>query len=121
MISILGILVWLIGFLFESVGDSQLNKFIKDPANNGKIMTTGLWKYSRHPNYFGEVTQWWGIWLIAISSTYNWVSLLGPLTITLLILKVSGIPLLEKKMSEQKDFLEYSRKTSIFIPWFPKK
>jgi steroid 5-alpha reductase family enzyme len=115
-----GIVIWIIGFTFESLGDSQLNKFIKDPANKGRVLDTGLWKYSRHPNYFGEVTQWWGIWLIAITVTNNWFSLIGPCLITFLILKVSGIPLLEKKMLEQPGYREYARKTSIFIPWVHK-
>lgn len=114
-----GVLIWMIGFFFESVGDFQLLKFIK--SKKGGIMKSGLWRYTRHPNYFGEVAQWWGIWLIALSVPYGWVSVIGPLLITFLILKVSGIPLLEKKMEENIDFKEYKKSTSIFFPLPPKK
>lgn len=117
-IAFIGILVWVIGFIFESVGDSQLSNFIKNPANKGKVLDTGLWKYSRHPNYFGEVTQWWGIWIVAIIVTNQWLTIVGPSLITFLILKVSGVPLLEKKMMEQQEFREYAKRTSMFIPWF---
>lgn len=116
----LGIVVWLIGFFFEVVGDFQLSRFIKNPMNKGKIMQDGLWKYTRHPNYFGEVTQWWGIWLIAINVPSGWLTIISPLLITILILKVSGIPLLEKKMANNPAFYEYKKKTSIFIPLPPK-
>jgi len=112
----LGILVWLFGFFFEAVGDAQLARFLQDPANRGKIMQSGLWRYSRHPNYFGEVTQWWGLFLLALSLPSGWLGIIGPLTITILILKVSGIPMLEKKMAENPEFAEYKRRTSIFIP-----
>lgn len=121
ILAMLGITVWIIGFFFEVVGDSQLARFIKNKDNQGKLMTTGLWRYTRHPNYFGEVTLWWGIWLVALSVPYGWVTVIGPLTITTLILKVSGIPMLEKKMTEHPDFAEYKKKTSVFIPWFRKK
>ena len=120
ILDIVGILIWLVGFLFEAIGDKQLSEFIRDPENKGKIMQSGLWKYTRHPNYFGEVTGWWGIWLISLSVPYGWISIIGPLTITFLILKVSGIPLLEKKMEENPDFIEYKRKVSMFFP-LPRK
>ncbi len=113
---LLGILVWGLGFFFESVGDAQLARFIKDPLNKGKLMQSGLWKYTRHPNYFGEVTQWWGIFIIALSVPYGLVSILGPITITFLILKVSGIPMLEKKMEQNPEFQEYKKRTSMFFP-----
>ncbi len=119
-LDLIGAAVWLLGFYFEVVGDAQLARFIKNPANKGKLMQDGLWAYTRHPNYFGEVTQWWGIWLIALSVPQGWLGILGPITITFLILKVSGIPLLEKKMAENPDFAEYKRKTSMFIP-LPRK
>jgi len=89
-LNILGIFIWIIGFYFEATADNQLKKFINNPNNKGKIMQSGLWAYSRHPNYFGEVTMWWGIWLINLNS--NWWAITGPLTITFLILKVSGVP-----------------------------
>lgn len=122
-LDITGVTVWLFGFYFEAVGDAQLARFVKDPAHKGKLMQSGLWVYTRHPNYFGEVVQWWGIWLIAISSLglSGWFSIIGPLTITFLILKVSGIPMLEKKMEKNPEFIEYKRKVSIFFPLPPKR
>jgi steroid 5-alpha reductase family enzyme len=114
---ILGLLVWIFGFYFESVGDMQLKKFISNPDNKGKVLSTGLWKYTRHPNYFGEVTQWWGIWIISLSVLpYGLLAIVGPLTITFLILKVSGIPMLEKSMSENPVFAEYMKNTNAFFP-----
>lgn len=113
-----GIIVWLIGFFFESRGDTQLKKFIQNPDNRGKIMDQGLWAYTRHPNYFGEVTQWWGMFIIALSVPYGIYSIIGPLTITFLILKVSGIPMLEKSFIGRPGWEEYKAKTSVFIPWF---
>ncbi len=116
LLDLVGIAVWLFGFYFEAVGDAQLARFVKDPANKGKLMQEGLWAYTRHPNYFGEVAQWWGIWLIALSVPSGVISVIGPITITFLILKVSGIPLLEKKMEKNPEFAEYRERVSIFIP-----
>jgi len=116
----LGLIVWVIGFFFETVGDYQLSKFVKNPENRGKLMTVGLWKYTRHPNYFGEVTMWWGIFLIAVSSPNGIFALAGPLTLTLLILFISGIPMLEKKYEHRPDFEEYKKQTSSFFPLPPK-
>lgn len=120
ILDFLGIAVWLVGFYFETVGDAQLAKFMKNPANKGKLIQTGLWAYTRHPNYFGEVTQWWGIWLIALSVTNGLFGIIGPITITFLILKVSGIPLLEKRMTEKPEFAQYKRRVSIFLPLPPR-
>jgi len=120
-LEVIGVCVWLFGFLFESVGDAELARFAKDPLNRGKILQTGLWRYTRHPNYFGEVVQWWGIWLLAAGVPGGAFSIAGPLTITVLILKVSGIPMLEKKMAENPDFAEYRRRTSVFVPWVAKR
>ncbi|MBP6866509.1 MAG: DUF1295 domain-containing protein [Candidatus Pacebacteria bacterium] len=116
----IGIAIWIIGFLFESVGDAQLAKFLKNPENKGKLMQSGLWAYTRHPNYFGEATMWWGIWLIAFSTPYGPVSIVGPMLITFLLLKVSGVPMLEAKMSSHPDFPEYKARVNMFVPWFPK-
>jgi steroid 5-alpha reductase family enzyme len=112
--------VWLVGFLFEAVGDAQLARFISNPLNKGKIIQSGLWGYSRHPNYFGEVTQWWGIGLSALTVPGGAFGIIGPLTITFLILKVSGIPLLERKMVEKPEFAEYKKRVSMFFPLPPK-
>lgn len=121
LLGILGILIWIKGFAFEVIGDWQLAEFIKKPENKGKLMTTGLWKYTRHPNYFGEVLLWWGIFAVSLSVGVNWVAIVGPLTISGLILFVSGIPLLEKKYIGRTDWEEYKRKTSVFVPWISGK
>lgn len=116
----LGVLIWFIGFFFESVGDRQLKFFLQKPENSDKLMTEGLWKYTRHPNYFGEVTMWWGIWVMALAYPYGFVTIVGPLTITVLILFVSGVPLSERRYAGRPDFEEYKKKTSVFIP-LPRK
>ena len=126
--------VWLQGFFFETVGDIQLMNFRKNPENKGKTLNTGLWKYSRHPNYWGETTQWWGIFLIAIPMAFLDLSniaqiivgiatILGPILLTFLLLKFSGIPTLEKEgiLKGREGYEEYLESTSAFIPWFPKK
>ncbi len=118
LFSFIGLLVWVLGFYFETVGDIQMYLFKKDIKNKGRVMNQGLWQYTRHPNYFGEVTMWWGIWILTIGSTYWYLGLIGPLTITYLITKVSGIPLLEKKYEGNKEFEKYKSKTSVFLPWF---
>ena len=117
----LGLVIWLLGFFIEALGDWQLLRFIKNPENKGKLMRSGLWRYSRHPNYFGEVVQWWGLWLISLTVAYGWLGIIGPITITFLITKVSGIPLLEQKWNSHPDFEDYKRKTSVFFPLPPKK
>jgi len=116
LLDFVGVAVWLLGFYFEVVGDAQLARFIKDPVNRGKLMQSGLWAHTRHPNYFGEVTQWWGIWIVALSAPYGLLGIIGPITITFLILKVSGIPMLEKKMEENPDFAEYKKRVGVFFP-----
>jgi steroid 5-alpha reductase family enzyme len=118
---IIGLLVWLVGFFFEAVGDYQLKVFVGDSSNRGKLMMTGLWKYTRHPNYFGEATMWWGIFLISLGGGASLIGVISPLTITFLLLFVSGVPLLEKSMKKKPGYEEYAHKTSVFIPWFPKK
>lgn len=120
-INTVGLSIWFIGFIFEVVGDLQLKQFIADPANKGKIMDQGLWRYTRHPNYFGEVTLWWGVWLISFRDLTSFLTIISPLTITILILFVSGIPLLEKKYQGNPGFEKYKSKTSPFFPLPPKK
>jgi steroid 5-alpha reductase family enzyme len=119
-LDLLGLLIWLAGFLFEAVGDGQLLAFMRNPKNKGKLMTAGLWRYTRHPNYFGEVTLWWGVWLIACGAQDGWRTIIGPLTLTLLILKVSGIPMLERRYAGRADFAAYKRRTSAFLPLPPR-
>lgn len=116
-----GAVPWFVGFFFEAVGDSQLSRFKKNPENRGRIMTDGLWKYTRHPNYFGEAAIWWGIFLIALSVRNGWAAVISLLTITFLLLKVSGVAMLEKKYAGNSEFAGYARRTSAFFPWFPKK
>jgi len=116
-----GALVWLAGFLFESVGDRQLAAFRSKPENRGRLIASGLWRYSRHPNYFGEALQWWGIAGIALSAPHGWLGLIGPTVITWLLLFVSGVPLLEKKYAGRPDWEEYKKRTSVFVPWPPKQ
>jgi steroid 5-alpha reductase family enzyme len=121
LLDALGGILWLIGFLFEAIGDYELKRFKQKPESKGKIMTTGLWKYTRHPNYFGEAALWWGIWLIALSVDSGWAAIISPLTISFLLLKVSGVTMLEKKYAGNEEFAAYARRTSPFFPWFPKK
>jgi steroid 5-alpha reductase family enzyme len=121
-LSWLGLTIWLFGFLFEVLADWQLSRFVKQ-KKAGQIMTAGLWKYSRHPNYFGEVTSWWGIFLL-VMSTQLWppfwlLLMIGPLTISFLILKVSGVPMLEKRYENNPEFERYKVHTNRFFPWFP--
>jgi steroid 5-alpha reductase family enzyme len=120
-LDLLGSLVWVVGFTFEAVADWQLARFKADPANRGKVMNQGLWRYSRHPNYFGESLIWWGLFLISLTTPYGWWALISPLVITFLLLKVSGVTLLEKDIVERRpEYREYLETTSAFIPWFPK-
>jgi len=118
---IAGAAVWSVGFFFESVGDFQLVRFKGNPENSGQIMTKGLWRYTRHPNYFGEATMWWGIFLISLSVPLGWTALVSPLLVSTLLLKVSGVTMLEKKYAQNDSFKEYASKTNAFFPWFPKK
>ena len=116
----LGLIVYVTGFAFESIGDAQLKAFLQNPENRGKIMTSGLWRYTRHPNYFGEAMLWWGIFLLTLSGGVTPFAVIGPVTITLLLLFVSGVPLLERSMKDKPGYAQYAEMTSIFIPWFPK-
>lgn len=115
-VDFIGAGIWVFGFIFEAIADKQLAKFVKQPQNKGKLMTDGLWQYSRHPNYFGEVILWWGIFIIAVGLPGGWRTIIGPMTITALILFVSGVPLLEKKYAGRPDWEEYKRRTSVFFP-----
>ncbi|MFW6000854.1 MAG: DUF1295 domain-containing protein [Halanaerobium sp.] len=118
----IGLLVWLIGFVFESFADKQLAEFKnKDPEEkDGHIIKEGVWKYSRHPNYFGETLIWWGIYLITAAVSGGWKFIYSPLLITFLLLFVSGVPLLEKRYADDEEYQKYAEKTNKFFPWFPK-
>ena len=121
VVDAIGAALWLVGFAFESIGDEQLRRFKADPANEGTVMDRGLWHYTRHPNYFGDATLWWGLGIIAIS-TGAWWALIGPLVMTVLLLRVSGVPLLERRMARTRPgYEDYVRKTSSFVPLPPKR
>ena len=115
-----GLLIWLFGFGFEAIGDWQLLMFKKNPENRGKIIQHGLWRYTRHPNYFGEAVLWWGIFCIALNAGYGILAVISPILIDFLLLKVSGIPMLEKKYEDNPEFKAYKARTNAFFPWFPK-
>ena len=118
---IAAILFWIIGFTFEAGGDWQLARFRANPAHKGKVLDKGFWRYTRHPNYFGDVAVWWGFAFFSIASG-RYIPVLGSILMTALIIKVSGVALLEKSLKSGKpDYIEYVRRTSSFIPWFPKK
>jgi steroid 5-alpha reductase family enzyme len=116
----IGIAVCAFGILFETVGDWQLAAFKGDPANRGRVMDRGLWRYTRHPNYFGECCVWWGFWLIAVAAGGAW-TVVSPLLMSVLLLKVSGVSLLEKDIGERRPaYRDYVARTSAFWPWPPK-
>jgi steroid 5-alpha reductase family enzyme len=116
-----GGVIWLVGFYFEVVGDLQLKRFLADPKNKGKLMTRGLWKFTRHPNYFGEATMWWGIFVIALSTPYGWLGVIAPVVITYLLLFVSGVPMTEKAFEGKPGWNAYKKRTSKFLPLPPNK
>lgn len=116
-----GIAVWVVGFLFEIISDKQLKAFLSQKQNEGRLMTRGLWKYSRHPNYFGESLLWWGVFVIALTFNGGWTSFFGPLLLTFLLLKISGVPPAEKLMKDLPGFDAYKSSTNAFVPWFPKE
>lgn len=119
-LSVVGAAIWAIGFGIETAADRQLRDFVKHKANKGKLMDQGLWRYSRHPNYFGEMTQWWAIGLIALQVSGGWLGLLGPLTLTILLLFVSGVPMIEKRRRNDPAYRAYMQRTSVIIPLPPK-
>ncbi len=114
--SAIGIICWLIGFYWQVVGDYQKGQFKKSPSNNGELMTSGLWSKSRHPNYFGEILMWWGVWLVLIPYSLGWTTVISPIVITYLLLKVSGVPMLEAKQRKHPDFEEYSKRVPAVFP-----
>jgi len=116
-----GIVLWITGFAFEAGGDWQLARFRSDSSNKGKVLNTGFWRYTRHPNYFGDSAVWWGYGMLCLSAG-SILPVLGSILMTALIIKVSGVALLEKSLKEEKpQYKEYIEKTSAFLPWFPKK
>ncbi len=122
VLAYVGVAIWLIGLSFETIGDLQLARFKKDPANAGQVMDRGLWKYTRHPNYFGDACVWWGIALVAAETPIGRWGLLGAAVMTFLLVRVSGVKLLEKSLGKRKPgYAEYIARTSSFFPLPPKK
>lgn len=117
----LGIAVWAVGFLFEAIGDEQLRRFRRHPQNSRQILDRGLWRYTRHPNYFGDLMMWWGIYLIALSSGADWWTVAGPLTMSALLLRVSGERLLDPRLSRRTGYADYKARTSGLLPRPPRR
>jgi steroid 5-alpha reductase family enzyme len=114
-------LVWLTGFVFETVGDAQLAAFRRDPANRGRILDRGLWAWTRHPNYFGDACVWWGFGLAGLAAGGPPWTLAGPALMTVLLAFVSGVPMLEAAMRGRPGWAEYARRTSPFLPLPPRR
>lgn len=112
-----GGLVWLTGFVFQAVGDAQLARFRRCRAGSGEILDTGLWRYSRHPNYFGEILMWWGLWLMVLPLPWGWLAVVSPLTVTGLLVRVSGVPMLEKRFEGHSGWAAYKAVTPALVPW----
>jgi steroid 5-alpha reductase family enzyme len=122
VIAAIGVVVWMVGLFFETVGDFQLSRFKRDPSNEGKVLDTGLWRYTRHPNYFGDCCAWWGIAIVAAESATGAWGIIGAVVMTVLLLRVSGVALLEKSLSKRKpDYQAYVDRTSAFVPMPPKR
>lgn len=118
ILNIIGLVIWIFGFVFEIIGDRQLKNFVSKEENKGRIMKSGLWKYTRHPNYFGEAFLWWGLWLVSFGVECFWIGVIGPITITFLLCFVSGVPMAEARYKDNQEFQEYAKKTPPLIPNF---
>ena len=120
--AIAGLVLWCLGFYFETVGDYQLSKFKADPQLRGQVLNTGLWRYTRHPNYFGELCQWWGLFVIALEAPWAWCGIVGPLLYSWLVINVTGQRTLDKKLAREKpEYARYIRETSGLIPRPPRR
>ena len=116
-----GVVLWVVGFAFESIGDEQLRRFKAQADSHGQVMDRGLWRYTRHPNYFGDFCVWWGLWLVALTAGGTWWTLIGPVVMSLLLIRVSGAGLLEKDIGERRPgYADYIRRTSGFFPRPPR-
>jgi steroid 5-alpha reductase family enzyme len=115
------VVLFAIGFGFEVVGDSQLARFQAEPANRGRVLDRGLWRYTRHPNYFGDATLWWGLYTIACATPGGWLTVVSPALMSFLLTRVSGVTLLEAGLQKSRPaYREYMTRTSSFVPWFPR-
>jgi steroid 5-alpha reductase family enzyme len=119
LFTVLGTLMWISGFIIEATADRQLAHYLQ-LADRPKVLQMGLWKYSRHPNYFGELLQWWGIACIALQVSNGWLGLIGPLTLSLLIIFVSGIPPIENHRARDPEYRKYQQRTSALVLWLPR-
>ncbi len=119
LLDLAGLALWLFGFYFETAGDLQLARFKANPQNKGKVLDRGVWRYTRHPNYFGDSAQWWGFYLFALAAG-GWWTVFSPALMTLLLLRVSGVALLEKSLETRPGYKEYVENTSAFLPWPPR-
>ena len=116
-----GVALWALGLAFETIGDLQLAAFKADPANAGQVMDRGLWRYTRHPNYFGDACVWWGLWLIATAGG-AWWTVFSPALMTFFLMKVSGVAMLERTIGKRRPaYADYIARTSAFVPWFPRR
>ena len=116
----LGVCVWLVGLFFESVGDYQMARFRANPENKGRVMDRGLWRFTRHPNYFGDFCIWWGVYLVAVAAG-AWWTIFAPLGMSFLLVRVSGVRLLESDIADRRpEYRRYQERTNAFLPWFPK-
>lgn len=114
--------LWTVGFAFEAIGDAQLRRFRAEPANAGKVMDRGLWRYTRHPNYFGDATLWWGFFVIALNSPGGWWTIISPVLMTFVLARITGVPILERHMRRTKPgYEEYARRTSALFPLPPRR
>ncbi len=122
LFDVIGLSIWIAGFLIESFADYQLASFLNRPENRGRVMNKKLWRYSRHPNYFGESSMWWGIFIVSLSVPFGYITFISPVVITYTLLRVTGVTLMEEKIfGDNPEYKEYVDKTSSFIPWFPKR
>ena len=121
-LDVLGATLWAVGLAFESIGDAQLARFKRDPANADRVMDRGLWRFTRHPNYFGDFLVWWGIYAIALATGDAWWTVIGPVVMSVLLLRVSGVTLLERSLRKRRPgYEEYARRTSAFVPRPPRR
>lgn len=120
-LAVLGVAVWLLGVVFEAVGDAQLARFRADPANRGRIMDQGLWSLTRHPNYFGDACVWWGVWLVSLTSWWSLLTVVAPVTMTYYLVWVTGARPLERHLRERPGWSAYAARTSMFVPFVPRR
>lgn len=120
-VAVMGVLLWAVGIVFEAVGDWQLLRFKANPANEGRVLDTGLWSLTRHPNYFGDAVVWWGVWIVAAETGSGLLSIVGPILMTWFLMRVSGVPMLERSMMKRRPgYADYVARTSAFFPRPPK-